>query len=504
MNTTKQLYRCYIRTMSPVHIGCDDVYEPTGFVMDESARQIIVFNSFAFIADMPSADREKFSTICEKGTVSSILEIYQFLKNRPADGRRVSACEDFIKHYNKTLAMPLGNENRIQQELNRFSIPRTAYLTEDQRPFIPGSSVKGALRTAYLNLSAQKHKSSGTSDPRMKGADLEKKLMDYSGIQDDPFRMVKVSDFSPVGDIQTRIVYGVNEKKRPSVNAARGIPLIFEVIMPGAEFSGIISVEQPLKQAGIRQPVALDRLLESATRFYGKEKAREDRELEIIGVEPLPQTDNGGNLLRFGRHSGAESLTIEGFRSIKIMGANRQPPKYKDKATTLWLSSDLKKPAIKKNLQPFGWTAIHALSDETARRFSETEETYIKQRDLVLNQKRVAAEKIRESKAREMAEKHRKEIEDRKKAEAEEKRRAELAAMSPEDRMIAEIADSSVTENRVVEIFKAMDTFPEDKKPALAEALKTYWQQIDKWKKKKCTPKQWKKVQAVKKILGEA
>ena len=503
MNTAKQLYKCYIRTLSPIHIGCDDVYEPTGFVMDEAARQIVVFNPFAFIEGMTPADREKFSAICEKGTVSSILEIYKFLKNRPAEGRRVSVCEDFIIHYNKTLSMSLGNERAIQQELNRFSIPRTAYLTEDQRPFIPGSSVKGALRTAYLNLLVPKHKPSGSPDPRMKGADLEKKLMDYSGIQDDPFRMVKVSDFNPVGDVQTRIIYGVNEKKRPSINAARGVPLIFEVITAGSEFSGVISVEQPLKEAGIRQPVELNRLLESATRFYGREKSRENQELQIIGIEPLPLPNDNGCLLRCGRHSGAESLTIEGFRSIKIMGAKGMPPKYKDSSTTLWLASDLKKPEIKKNLAPFGWAAVHALSDEDALRFSETERSFIKQRDLILEQKRADAEKIRKIKVQEAAEKQQKETEEREKAIAEEKRQAELAAMSPEDRMIAEITDPSVTENRVVEIFNAMNTFPEDKKPALATALKTYWQQIGKWKKKKCTGKQWEKVQAVKKILGE-
>lgn len=503
MNTTKQLYKCYIRTLSPVHIGCDDVYEPTGFVMDKAARQIVVFNPFAFIAGMPAADREKFSAICEKGTVSSILEIYKFLKNRPAPGRRVSVCEDFIKHYNKTLSMSLGNERAIPQELNRFSIPRTAYLTEDQRPFIPGSSVKGALRTAYLNLLAPKPKPSGSPDPRMKGADLEKKLMDYSGIQDDPFRMVKVSDFNPVGDIHTRIIYGVNEKKRPSVNAARGIPLIFEVIVPGSEFSGVISVEQPLKQADIRQPVELNRLLESAARFYDKEKVRENQELQIIGVDPMPLPDDSGCLLRCGRHSGAESLTIEGFRSIKIMGARGMPSKYKDSSTTLWLASDLKKPEIKKNLAPFGWATIHSLSGEDALRFLETERSYIKQRDLILKQKQADAVKTRENKAREAAENLRKEMEEREKAIAEEKRQAELAAMSPEDRMIAEIRDPSVTENRVVEIYNAMEKFPEEKKPALATALKTYWQQINKWKKKKCTGKQWEKVRKIKEILGE-
>ena len=69
--------------------------------------------------------------------------------------------------------------------------------------------------------------------------------------------------------------------------------------------------------------------------------------------------------------------------------------------------------------------------------------------------------------------------------------------------MIAEVDDPGVTENRVVEIFGEIDSFPDDKKQILAQSLKSYWQGEDKWKKKKCSKKQWDKVQKIKMILGE-
>jgi len=144
--------RFYIQTISPIHIGCDDFYEPTGFVLDENARQMIVFDPLSFISRMEDSDKSKFSQICAKGTIASILEIYKFMQNKTAEGRMIDICHDFLEHYKQTLSLPLRNERVIQQNLNNFAIPRTAFRSVDQRPYIPGSSIKGALRTAYLNL----------------------------------------------------------------------------------------------------------------------------------------------------------------------------------------------------------------------------------------------------------------------------------------------------------------------------------------------------------------
>ena len=65
----------YIRTISPIHIGCDEVYEPTGFVLDENARQMIVFDPLSFISQLRDADKAEFSQICARGTVDSIMEL---------------------------------------------------------------------------------------------------------------------------------------------------------------------------------------------------------------------------------------------------------------------------------------------------------------------------------------------------------------------------------------------------------------------------------------------
>ena len=143
--------------------------------------------------------------------------------------------------------------------------------------------------------------------------------------ESDPFRMVKVSDFMPVGDVGLKVVYAINEKKRPSEHDARGPFQILEAIQPGAIFTGEISVDAPEKKAPIKTPVTMDALLNSAQVFYAKECTREAQELQNIQVAGV--TTNG-QMLRLGRHSGAESVTIEGHRDIRIMMGREKSPNF--------------------------------------------------------------------------------------------------------------------------------------------------------------------------------
>ncbi|MBU0698717.1 MAG: type III-A CRISPR-associated RAMP protein Csm5 [Proteobacteria bacterium] len=367
----KQIYRCCIKTLSPLHIGCDEVYEPMGFVVDETKRDLISFDPITFIGRLNHGEKEKFSAICSKGTVESILEIYKFLKGKPADGKAVQLCPGFVEHYNKTLAISDKDKQRVQQELNRFKVERTSFLPIDQRPYIPGSAIKGALRTAYLNTMAKMKK---VPTPRGKSAakDLEKTLLDGGAFETDPFRLVKISDFRPIGEIRTKIVYAVNEKKKPSKFEARGPYQILEVVQPGALFEGEIAVDTPQTKECIKTPVSIQKLLDSCTQFFRKEKKREDDALNQIQISGVQVSENeDAVLIRLGRHSGAESMTIEGHRNIKIMTGRGQRDRYENHATTFWLASDEQKPTVKENLHPFGWAEMGKVNAFLAKEFKE-------------------------------------------------------------------------------------------------------------------------------------
>jgi CRISPR-associated protein Csm5 len=369
----KETIRFRIQPLAPIHLGCDEVYEPFSFVLDEKRRELVVFDPWLFFQEMEEGERKRFGDICRQGTVSSILQIYQFLRNRQAAGRIIDACPGLVERYRQTLALPLRDEKKIQQELNNFIIARTAFLAHDERPYIPGSAVKGALRTAYLNHLAQERK---IPTPRGKRAarELEQILLDGGSFHTDPFRLLKVSDFLPVGDVRTRIVFAVNQKKKPSKFQARGPSQILEVIQSGAIFIGEISLEEPLPGAGIFRPLQRQTLLSSASSFFRQERSREDNELLDIGIKPEPKPEiKEGFLLRIGRHSGAESVTIEGHRLIRIMKGKGENPDFLDHATTLWLQAEEARPSHPDQFKPFGWAAVEELTDEQGVSYQKME-----------------------------------------------------------------------------------------------------------------------------------
>ncbi len=494
----------YIRTISPIHIGCDEIYEPTGFVLDENARQMILLDPLSFISQLEDADKVEFSRICARGTVDSILELYNFMQGKTAEGRMVDVCHDFLDHYKQTLSIPLKNIRKIQQNLNNFAIPRTAFRSVDQRPYIPGSSIKGALRTAYLNLIEHEKELSKKRKER-NAKILEQRLMEYSGIPTDPFRMVKVSDFMPVGDTRTRIVYGVNEKKKPTDRDARGLPLIFEVVLPGSVFLGTIAVDSPLQGSSINKPVSIEKLLNDSTLFYTKEKRREDRELANIGIgnnssSTRVQDKRNSFLIRIGRHSGAESVTIDGHREIFIMG-KRGEKKYLNHATTLWLASEARNPDTRKDLQPFGWVQLDKLTKESLTEFQTREGDWQEKQDRNLKLQQADAKRKADLKRQSDEEAKRLALEEAEKRKEEEVQKAALEAMSPQERDIQTINAPEITENQVVEIYNRIDEFSHENKVKLAQSLKNYWEARGKWAKKDCSKKQHIKVQKIKDIL---
>ena len=512
--------KCVLESISPIHVGCDEVYEPTGFVVDEKKDCMVIFDPLVFIRDLSRDDMEKFSAICKKGTIESILEIYRFLNNRPAKGRSVDICNGFMDHYKRVLKLPSG---RVKNELNRFLIERTSFCTSDQRPYIPGSAVKGALRTAYLNhlaknagdysrdLRSAKGGKGGGPRRQKEHKLLEQLLLNLDSvppkerISSDPFRLVKVSDFMPAGEVKTKISYVVNKKKKPSEKEARGPVQILELIQPGSRFTGEIIVERPPARNAVSHVITLQALLQSLTRFYGAEKAGEDNSLKRIGVTPaqLPQ-GNEHFLIRLGRHSGAESVTIKGYRDIKIMLGRGKKPAFEDHATTLWLASETSTPNTNKFLSPFGWGLLRERTEGLDNQLREEETAHWDSIEQAREEERNAMEAKRIQEAAELErvlEAQRREAE---RLKAEEDREAAIAAMSPEERDILEVRDLSTENSRVFKIYEKIDDFSVENKKNLAEAFKERWQAKEKWelKGKKKKSKQGKKVAKIKTILG--
>ncbi len=354
MQTETRTFR--ITLVSPLHIGCGEVYEPTSFVVKEQKKSLVSFNPFLFLQQLPEEKRREFSKICKEGTVQSLVDVYKFI-NREAQnvsGVSVAVGEDFIKHYRSILEL---ERKSIGRKLNQFSIGRTAFNPVEDLPYIPGSTVKGSLRTAVLNKRFRAGKKMLPREQEKQNEQLQEELLGGS-FSSDPFSRVKVSDFHPVSEVKRAVCYAVNIKKKPKDRAVSSVYQIVEIVEPGAVFQGMISVSEASSKH-ISTPVSFDEI-EQALDFFGGEWTRETSEIKEIGVMPGPSPVGQGLPLRLGRHSGAECVTsVDEKRQIKIIGKPR-PLNY---ATTIWFSSHKKKPRNLAQLHPFGWVSLSQVNE---------------------------------------------------------------------------------------------------------------------------------------------
>ncbi len=368
-------HRLRIKVLSPLHIGTGEVYEPTDFFVHPKGY-LGVLDFDKFIAHFSQKELTAFKVLCQKGELSALVKLYQLVDalaqtflNQGLDDfvlRKVALSRGFLNHYN-SLKELLNNPRELQKKFNQFTIYRTAFSPNEKVPIIPGSAVKGAIRTAILNMRRTKAKGRSWHDycqqrnphsqPRCNSKRLENDILQFQKFHEDPFRLIKVSDFRPVGEVNTRIVYAVNRKKNGG--AGKGPYQILEVVEPGAIFEGEITILP--ENRFIKNPVTFEEIKEALKNFYKKEYGREFEEVKRIEGDP-PVLPEKGFPLRVGRHCGAECVTIEGFRCIVVR--ERGGFKIKNHATTLWLASDISRPETARGLKPFGWAVLYEAGDE--------------------------------------------------------------------------------------------------------------------------------------------
>lgn len=502
-----------LRTVTPVHIGCDEVYEPTSFVIDAEKKELVSFATADFLERLDSDALAKFSEICKKGTIVSLLELFKFMRSQAnlVDGQRVAIPPALVEHYESTLKLPL-NENRVKQELNSFQIKRTAFDPLSGTAYIPGSAIKGAIRTAVLNLRNQENKAPFSRT----GRELQEKLLsfDFRHLESDPFRLIKVSDFFPVNDVKRAIVYAVDQKKKISDKEAQAVYQILETVTAGVEFVGSVTIlANPGRDSGIQQPITMKEVTTALRSFYSAEKQREEVELAGIGCKAAELVIQSNVLpLRIGRHSGAESVTIAGHRKIKILQGRGIDPKFLDHATTIWLAAGVKKPTVRQNLQPFGWVQFEPLAADSGQQGlnkasaqkraalsnMETKIAVMRQREEESRARQEEEKRMKAEKAAQLA------AEKAEQEAAAARERQALAAMSEADRIIYLIQQANTSEETLDELVGRLETLPIEEQEGVAVRIRSFWETENKWVRRHCVDNQWKRVKKVRAILEPA
>ncbi|MGZ8975725.1 hypothetical protein, partial [Methylomagnum sp.] len=387
---------------------------PTNYVIEDGT--LYEFDTGAVLDALTAADRAQLLRISEGWPDAEMLKAVQrfFYERRaallPWTVNGLPVLDGVARFYLDRVGQAANHEGDGWQNINRLEIDRTGFDPLTRAPVLYGSSLKGAIRTALLDALNDGHPLQITRDPWTgrefpeNNLQLQQRLFQFraGSFEQDPLRLVCLADASWQGEPglpSAQVCLAVNRKKAPVRDKegrllkpmAENLYQILECVPAWSyrAFAGEISVQcvtgvPELSRRGRRQLPASDlrfRLADIARAcngFYrpvlGAETAilRERGYLDPTWDEAMGQVMAAAEgrmargevfLLRVGRHSGAESVTVRGARNgkIKIMegkdpATGRMRFGSGDTAKTLWLAAEQTDQT--HGLLPFGWLLV--------------------------------------------------------------------------------------------------------------------------------------------------
>ena len=392
MNTFLKTYRLALTPLSPIHIGCGEDFEPTNYVIDGGV--LFAFDpSRAVLSDLQT------SKLMDVVNRASLLGIQKFFKDnaqifKAQADTLIPVSSGVATVYEQRVGRAANIEASGNQVFNQLFIERTMHTGRESLPYIPGSSFKGAIRTAmldHLNLERQPLR----DDTVQKGTPkLEARLFGHGDepnkFERSPLRLLKIADLMPATDCEParRVMFGVNRKKRQVIKEGKelqpkGIAARKECILHGQYRAFVADAVLPSldPHSDIKttptpelRPTDFKAIAKQSNAYNQKRLRREmavldgrglvnpawKQSIELLMAGALSRKLNSGEafLIRLGRYGGAESKTLsgEGVASIKIMGAKGQPPTFESSTKTVWLAAEQEND--QKHLLPFGWAVV--------------------------------------------------------------------------------------------------------------------------------------------------
>lgn len=371
-------YRLALTPLSPIHIGCGEDFEPTNYVIDDG----VLYGFDPSRAVLTDLQKGKLMDVANK---VSLLAIQRFFKD---NAKSFTAQADVLipvskgvaEIYDRSVGRATNIEANGNQVFNRLFIERTMHTGRLSQPYIPGSSFKGAIRTAMLDALNREQRV-------VRNEDVERRLL-KGDFGTSPLRLLKVADLMPAYEPARRILFAVNRKKARIVKDGqelqpKGIAARKECILQGQYRLFLADVVLPsldphqdskTTPAPELRPTDLKQIAKQSNTYNLTRLRRELVVLDGRGfVNPAWKTSMEGLLagdlgkkldsgdaflIRLGRYGGAESKTLsgEGVANIKIMGAKGQPPTFESTTKTVWLAAEYEQD--QKHLLPFGWAVV--------------------------------------------------------------------------------------------------------------------------------------------------
>lgn len=364
--------------LTPIHVGTGDIITPEDYLIH--GNELIRFNPHAVLRDMNPAERREYEKRLEGNEIQAAQRLLQ-------------QCCKPERHGIYRSQIGAGSKRELQNLIDhperRSEVHPLQRNLHTGAPVIPGSSIKGAMRTAIVNKFSQDNSAEVQKavygDPDLKKdrrwERLEEAALNYQrrSTESDPLRMLKVADVSlPLDTVRVDQATILTKDKPDRRNDGR--QMHYERLLSRADGMEppTFTVEIDLNKQQSQHPEVgrlLGRLLDWPTLisacnlFYIKRMAEELRHFFLNDERPearygatglvkwtgeklliAKSIQERGLLLRLGRFSHFESLSVDDLRQ-GWNAQKRKPITGMGSARTLCEAADGKK-------IPFGWLLL--------------------------------------------------------------------------------------------------------------------------------------------------
>lgn len=370
-----------ITPLTPVHIGCSEDFEPTNYTIDRENQTLFAFDPSRAILNDTQRSQLKYAA-----QRADLLSIQKFFRDNAETfigyaNQAIPVTAEVSRQYHKQLGKPTQTIKDGNNIINQMVINRTAYHSITGIPYLPGSSLKGAIRTAILDTI--NNGQIPTIDAKQANQ-WENKLLGISNnnFSQSIFRLLKISDCIAESP-NHQIVMARQYKKKISPNNQNNssIPTRKEIIQPAQyrAFRGEITLQSLAntkynvkKDLPTRQLDNISIIARNCNLYYRKHFERSLSTLRnLLSVKLISEKwlktlealyfslkekldSNTAFLLQLGQYGGAESKTYSDVARIKIMHGKKLPPTIESTTTTIWLTDC----GNGTSNQPFGWILV--------------------------------------------------------------------------------------------------------------------------------------------------
>ncbi|GEM84044.1 type III-A CRISPR-associated RAMP protein Csm5 [Meiothermus hypogaeus] len=354
-------YRLELETLGPIHVGTGEAFPAYSYLVDETKKEALILDAGRLLELLSETQQKNYLEAVSQGPKQAQQTLRSLwasghLDPTPATLRRVAASQAFINTV-KNATDAAGLEFR--------PLPRSP-----RGPYLPGSSIKGALRTAWLfkRLLTQKqdveHKEAWSWGAKAPSGEwplihppknispsvaqgFEALVLDYAytnnqgrqqlNLHRDPFRQVRVGDGEPSDNLLLNRI-GVFHPR----GSMDGTVLLAETFRSKTQLRATLRLHAGLAQQRhkdtVSHAISAQALAEACWEYYQEVAAREEEFAKKHGLNTTLQTykeleqrlqaDPQAFPLRIGFGSGRMSIRL----ALLLDGEEGQEPKTRKTA----------------------------------------------------------------------------------------------------------------------------------------------------------------------------